>query len=145
MKILGGPGYWKLNVSHLENEDYREGIKNIIQNLDKQGDSIDIWDYFKSQVKDFSVKYSKQRQTNFKNTIRSIEKQIEDINDSSSECFDMNRKRELEDRLSELYDQKCKGAQIRSRSKWINEGEKNTSYFFEFGKKDISHQMLSKN
>ena len=69
-----GPGYWKLNVSHLENEDYREGIKNIIQNLDKQGDPIDIWEYFKSQVKDFSVKYSKQRQINFKNTIRSIEK-----------------------------------------------------------------------
>ena len=94
---------------------YKEGIKNIIQNLDEQGDSLDKWEYFKSQVKDFSVKYSKQRQTNFKNTIRSIEKQIE-INDSTSECFDMNRKRELEDRLSELYDKKRKGAQNRSRS-----------------------------
>ena len=74
-----GLGYWKLNVSHWENKDYREGIKNIIQNLDEQGYSLDIWEYFKSQVKD---------------TIRSIEKQIEEINDSSSECFEMNRKRE---------------------------------------------------
>ena len=138
-----GPGYWKLNVSHLENEDYREGIMNIIQNLDEQGYSLDKWEYFKSQVNDFSVKYSKQRQTNLKNTIRSIQKQIEEINDSSSECFDMNRKRELEDRLSELYDKKCKGAQIRSRSKWINEGEKNTSYFLNLEKRHQSSNVIN--
>ena len=54
----------------------------------------------------------------------------------------MNRKRELEDRLSELYDQKCKGAQIRSRSKWINEGEKNTSYFLNFEKRHQSSNVI---
>ena len=35
----------------------------------------------------------------------------------------------LENELSQLYDKKSKGAQIRSRVKWIEEGERNTSYF----------------
>ena len=137
-----GPGYWKLNVSYLDNEDYRVGIKNILQNIDDQGNALDTWESFKNQVKDFSVKYSKQKQNSFKKTILSLEKEIEDINDSPSECFNMNRKRELEDRLSTLYDQKCKGAQVRSRSKWINEGEKNTKYFLNLEKRHQSSNVI---
>ena len=29
-----GPGYWKLNISYIENERYKIGISNIIQNID---------------------------------------------------------------------------------------------------------------
>lgn len=41
----------------------------------------------------------------------------------------MIRKKELENELHALYEIKSKGAQIRSRAKWIDEGEKNSSYF----------------
>ena len=30
-----GPGYWKLNVSYLDHEDYRKGIEHIVENLDE--------------------------------------------------------------------------------------------------------------
>ena len=50
----------------------------------------------------------------------------------------MNRNRELEERLNTLYDQKCKGGQVRSRSKWINEGEKKTKYFLNLEKRHQS-------
>ena len=36
----------------------------------------------------------------------------------------MNRKRDLESRLNNFYDDKARGTQIRSRAKWISEGEK---------------------
>ena len=41
----------------------------------------------------------------------------------------MNKKRELETKLDVIYDNKSKGAQIRSKSKWINEGEKTQNIF----------------
>ena len=34
----------------------------------------------------------------------------------------INRKRDLEYQLSNLHDKKTKGAQIRSRAKWVQEG-----------------------
>lgn len=30
-KLKRGPGYWKLNTSHLDNDEYREGIKKIFK------------------------------------------------------------------------------------------------------------------
>ena len=43
--------------------------------------------------------------------------------------IDMNlKKRDLESQLNNLYDKKATGAQIRSRAKWISEGEKNTFF-----------------
>lgn len=39
-KLDRGPGYWKLNTSHLENDEYREGIKNIFKDLDNSLDAF---------------------------------------------------------------------------------------------------------
>ena len=36
-----GQGYWKLNTLHLENEDYKKGIENIIENLDQTLSSLE--------------------------------------------------------------------------------------------------------
>jgi hypothetical protein len=32
-KTKRGPGYWKLNVSYLDNEKYKKGIIDIIENI----------------------------------------------------------------------------------------------------------------
>lgn len=59
----------------------------------------------------------------------------------------MNRKRELENQLNNLYDKKAQGAQIRSRAKWVSDGEKNTKYFLSLEKKhqtqNVIHEVLS--
>ena len=55
----------------------------------------------------------------------------------------MNKKRDLETQLNELYDKKAKGAQIRSRAKWIDEGEKNTKYFLSLEKTHQSHNVIN--
>ena len=35
----------------------------------------------------------------------------------------------MKQELDSIYDNISKGAQIRSKAKWINEGERNTSFF----------------
>lgn len=61
----------------------------------------------------------------------------------------MNRKRELENQLNNLYDKKAQGAQIRSRAKWVSDGEKNTKYFLSLEKKhqtlNVIHEVLGEN
>lgn len=48
---------------------------------------------------------------------------------------------DLEIKLDELYEQKVKGAFIRSGKKWLEEGEQNSHYFFNLEK----HNAISKN
>ena len=56
--------------------------------------------------------------------------------------IDMNKKRDLESQLNILYDKKATGAQIRSRAKWINEGEKNTKFFLGLEKKHQTQNII---
>ena len=43
----------------------------------------------------------------------------------------------LKEDLCLIYENKAKGAIIRSKTKWIEQGEKPTKYFFQFGKKEL--------
>lgn len=56
----------------------------------------------------------------------------------------MTRKKDLENQLDKLYENKSKGAQIRSRDKWIDEGEKNSSYFLRLENKHQSKNTINK-
>ena len=49
----------------------------------------------------------------------------------------MNKKRKIKSELKELINKKARGAQIRSRVKWIDEGERNTAFLLKL---ESSHQ-----
>ena len=53
-----------------------------------------------------------------------MEKEIDKIENSPSEQINMNLKEKLESQLNKMYNKIAKGAHIRSKSKWIEEGEK---------------------
>ena len=129
-------GYWKLNSSYLEQDDYKAGIKQLCTEVTNMIDidDIDIWELLKIKAKDFSINFAKCYRNDMTTKIQNIEKEISLIEEADSLTFDVNRKRQLERQLSLLYDEKCKGAQVRSRAKWIKEGEKSTKYFFQFRK-----------
>jgi hypothetical protein len=60
-----GRGYFKLNSKILENEEYKEIIKQLISKYQKKlviqnTDPITLWDVFKAEVRDFTVKICKQ-------------------------------------------------------------------------------------
>lgn len=125
-----GGGYWKLNTSLLENKEYKEQISEIIKNISNTHETFkQKWEILKDEVKKFSIIFSVKQSNRFKKKIFNIEKEIEYIESLPYNEIDMIRKRNLETQLNEFYDKKSKGAQIRSRAKWINEGEKNTKYF----------------
>ena len=71
-----GTGYWKLNTSHIENVDYKQGIRDIVNNcnLDQTETAMDRWELFKHRVKDFSIYYAKTYNRNIKKRIQYIEK-----------------------------------------------------------------------
>ena len=79
---------------------------------------------FKINVRDYFIKYAKQSNYNVKHKIKIIEDRIDYIENLPSSEINMNEKRELEQKLDSKYDNVSKGAQIRSKSKWISESRR---------------------
>ena len=51
---------------------------------------------------------------------------------------------ELQNKLDNIYRLKAEGAFIRSRKKWIEEGEQNSSYFFRLEKFHSTNNTIHK-
>ena len=145
-----GRGYFKLNTDLLKDQCYKDGVNKIfddtyseyLQTLDKRN----LWELIKIRIKEFSIKVSvekakirKHNMTLLENSILDLDKQIlqNPTNFDNLKTERETKKRELD----KLFEYKARGYQIRSRSKWVEEGEKSTSYFLRLEKR---HQNFNK-
>ena len=131
-----------ISTSLLDNQEYKQGIISIIDNLEYRESAVERWELFKYKVKDFSIAFSKHNQNNIRHKIQIIEREISKIDESCSVDFNLRRKKELENELNDIYNLKSKGAQIRSRAKWINDGEQNSKYFLSLEAKNQSSNVI---
>lgn len=144
-----GPGYWKFNSSLLHDIEYTDQANKLIdQHLQEQEgkDAEMVWELLKIKLKSHCIQYSINKPkpklqiheqlkhlTELENALcraplnEDIQKQIQ------------KKKQEIE--IREL--KAARGAQIRSRIKWIENGEKNTKYFLNLEKKRCSSNLIS--
>ena len=91
-------------------------------------------------MRDKTIDHCKKVSKSKKNEIKNLEnelKYLEELSNTSTYKEDTSLKQKLEitiKRLDKLYTEKTKGRQIRSRVKWIEEGEKNTAFFLRLEK-----------
>jgi exonuclease III len=131
-----GKGYWKLNTNLLHDDKYINDIKYIISETMREYESTLpyklIWDLCKIKIKEFSVKYGICQSRKRKENMYNIENKIQDIDKSLAEKFEKNlydKRKLLQEQLDNDILLKARGAQIRSRAKWIEDGERSNSYF----------------
>ena len=135
-----GPNYWKFNNALLENNDYVQMIKNIIQNISyESGRSPHIdWDYCKQIIKESSIVFGKQTALIKKDIIADVRQKLYHANNRLLASPDDNivkkKVAQLELELNIQSMAEAKGSQIRSKVRWIEEGEKNTKFFLTLEK-----------
>ena len=54
-----GPGYWKLNTSFLENNEYKGGVRYIIDIFEYDESATNTWETLKTKTKYFSISFAK--------------------------------------------------------------------------------------
>ena len=140
-----GKGYWKLNTKFLRDAKYVERISKCINEAKIDSKNIEnkhlVWDYIKCRIRGESIKYSKQiskqtrdRENELLNKIDVIETNI-----GISPC--VNKELEyklLRQELDSIYNEKAKGAIVRSRCQWIEENEKCSKYFLNLERRNYS-------
>ena len=135
-----GKGYWKMNVSVLEDDKYLEGAKSLIlstiEEYSGHVDKISLWEFLKMRIKNYTIQFCVAKARNKKDEIQELEAQINYIDSaladtgtkqSNAEQLKLQRE-ECKLLLDTLYEKRSKGCQIRSRAAWIELGERSTGY-----------------
>ncbi len=126
---------------------------NLIKETKEQyGGSLskgDLWQFLKRRIKEHTITYSIKKAICKKDEIREIETNLDKIDfqcTQSSNVEEMNmlqnRRHEYKEKLNTYYLDRAIGAQIRSKAKWVEEGERSTSFFLNLEKQHQSHNSI---
>ena len=142
-QLKRGNGYWKLNVSLIGLAKYQEKVLQCIENTCSNFKDLVskrvLWDLVKFRIKEMSINFSKTLKSVQNQEIKYLEKQLHRLDDDKAQNKENSAiKEKLQKLYDDLYEQKAIGAQIRSRAKWVEKGERNTRFFLNLEK---HHQL----
>ena len=142
-QVSRGPGLWKFNNSLLEDGKYvdliRENYTVISERYASLEDKKLKWELIKMELRGLTIPYAKNKAKKGRIKETNIQKRMEELDSLMSNLANMDYishqlKAEyttLKEDLCLIYENKAKGAIIRSKTKWIEQGEKPTKYFFD--------------
>ena len=143
-------GYWKFNNELLKDDNYLKLMTTVIEQSIGESNITShqiVWDYCKQNIKEASIAYGKQRARckieateNLKKSLKNIKAKLSQ--DPANEHL-QNQTNQLELKLNIESISVAKGAQVRSKQKWIEEGERNTQYFLTLEKIRGQQKIMS--
>ena len=156
-----GRGFWKFNVSLLKNEKYVNNVKQIVREIATEYNVLEIennthantnidntlfWEVLKMKIREMSIKFSSelkrklQRDQKYLETsINLLEKGLHNCRPEVNQLY-LNYKANLEN-IRENY---LQGVLIRSKSNWLEHGEKPSKYFCNLEKKNYVNKSINK-
>ena len=147
--ITSGPGLWKLNLSVLDDPEYVSlitGFWSFWRTRIFSFSSLDRWwDEGKCEIRRLSIDFCKRRAA-VKRVERDLLTRLADflkqrIDAGAMFCFGPYQT--VLSNLAKLDLDAARSAQIRSRTRWVEEGESSSSYFFRLVKKQSADRLVS--
>lgn len=102
------------------------------------------WEFFKFKVREISIQFGKERNKYLREQEVKLIKELDDYSkrtpmlDSDKTAF-IN----LKSKLDECSSRRARGAFIRSKAKWIEDGERNTAYFCGLEKRRQERNLIN--
>ena len=129
-----GGGVWCLNGELVKDEKYRNKVRECInRRKDERMYEEDIgrwWESFKAEIKKMSIVYSRNRNRKEREKERKLkeelERETEKIEKEGED--DLNNYIRIREELKEIEHSRCMGAIVRSRARYVVEGEKCTKF-----------------
>ena len=133
-------GFWKFNNSLLFNETYTKSLKNFIAETKTKLHSDDFvnsqgkWEFFKYEIRKFTIKFSKSLAQDRRKKKVNLEKKLSILENDLNNNRNLQLYNECKKELDEIYENITEGIRVRSRCQWYEEGEKSTKFFLNLEK-----------
>ena len=145
-----GRGFWKFNCNLLHDIEYVSNIKSLIQTVNDQHNYLQDkclkWEIIKSEIRSYTIPYSvnKKKQNNeYKQT---LETKFEELLPELSKENNDEKKDEyftIKSELEYLEKIESSGVILRSKCKYIEDGEKNTKFFLGLEKRNFINKTIT--
>ena len=145
-----GPGVWKLNASLLQDPEYLNLINSFWshwQSMENHADFpslMDWWDQGKFYLREVSRTFARAKAADKRGRKTSLTKEMHAL----KEAFDRGdrtafaRLCAVQQELRDIALYEAKGAQVRARCQWAEEGETSSSYFLNLESKHHARQTM---
>ncbi len=142
-----GKGTWKLNNNLLETPEFNMLLKETVIECQYHKDDLDKrskWELIKILTRDGSIRLGIQRSKKQKSFISKIQKDLDTLNkaEDNGDIVDPLEKESLEKTLNNYYKEKDNGYILRSKIKFVNEGERSSKFFFNLEKNRQSSNVI---
>ena len=146
-----GPGLWKFNNTLLEDENYKELVEfyypQILAKYREITDKQLLWELIKMELRAKTIKYSKEKRCKLRNEEKALQEELQELEGKicNNDAFDQETLEKYEaakDKLKRIHDTRGKEAIFRSKTKWFEQGEKPTKYFFNLEKNNYEKKLI---
>ena len=149
-EIKRGKGYWKFNNNLLTDKEYVTLVNNKILEIKNNVHMIDknqFWEYVKCQIRTDTILYSSTKakinrkiENDLRQKLQEFEKKLSSKNSIGEIEFQeyTRTKADWEGHISRINH----GIILRSKAKWVEEGEKNTKYFLNLEKRNYNNTCI---
>ena len=148
--IIAGPGVWKLNTSLLQDSEYVVLVKSFWSFWDTYRDHedfaslLDWWGQGKFYLREVTGSYSKSKAAQKRSHKSSLLKRMRELQalfeaGHQASCATLC---EVQQELCNIALHEARGAQVRARCQWAEEGETSSSFFLNLATKKHAKQVM---
>ena len=151
-KFVRGPGYWRFNNSYLKDPIFIQNMNEELDSLntdisETSGHIADHWEKCKSKIKDYSIEYGKFMSVQKRNELVRLQRELQKLEEHCAidpkNVETLKQINKVKHKLELASLERARGAQVRSRIRWIEEGEKNTRYFLGLEKTKGNQNVMT--
>lgn len=145
-KFVRSRGLWKFNNSLLTDKTYIEKVKQTIHKVQDQylhDDDINhsiFVEVLLMEIRSITISYSSFKKKERDKIEITLLKDIENIESQSDIDFELLHEKKSE--LEKVRKEKLQGHIIRSRAKWVEEGEKPSKYFCSLESRNFLNKTI---
>ena len=146
-----GNGYWKFNSSLVSDNKYVTDLCTEIEKWQQKYETMQddriIWELFKYEIRKFTMSYCSQKKLD-KNLHESLKlKELEELEENLSlnpSDESILKIEQVRKEIRDIEEEKIKGSIIRSKIRWVEEGEKSSKFFFNLEKQNYIKKQVRK-